>query len=369
LSIDSIRFSNFRNYQQLKLENLGGLTVFVGKNGVGKTNILEGIQLLTSAQTFRHAVTEQMVLQGKEHGLIGVHAVGDSRDLSIELSIEKGKRRYTLNGKGKNASEIRGIIPSVIFTPDDLEIAKKSSSIRRECLDDLGSQLSKSYFTVRQDYEKVIRYKNRLLKEEATQSYIESVNDTLVTCGTQLFCYRRSLFEKIVPLITDHYAEISLDTEQFSALYQPSWNHLDNSNDHIDIAKPEKDEVRTLLEKALEKHGGEEVTRKRSLVGPHNDKITFFLAGKDSASFASQGQQRSIVLALKIAEVKLTQQMLGIDPVLLLDDVMSELDESRRDTLVNFVQEDMQTFITATDLSYFNNELMSRARVITLPLN
>ena len=380
LTIEHLEFSNFRNYEHLDLETEGNLTVLVGKNATGKTNILEGIHLLTSANTFRHATSEQLICHGSESSRIGMHAVGDDRDISIYLDIEKGKRRYTVNGKGKNASDVRGIIPSVVFTPDDLELAKKSSSVRRNSIDNLGSQLSKSYYTVVQDYEKIIRYKNRLLKEDAPIALVESINDTLLTCGTQLYCYRRSLFERILGLVADAYSRIVPEGEPFDATYVPSWCYLEAKHEKEEgtLLSPgkveedysiDKEIVKRNLEQALSTYLEDELNRKKSLVGPHNDKITFYLAGRDSSSFASQGQQRSIVLAWKIAEVEMTRKTLGSNPVLLLDDVMSELDESRRETLVDFVQEDIQTFITATDLSYFNKNLIDRAQVVSLPLH
>ena len=271
-----------------------------------------------------------------------------------------------VNGKAKGAADVRGQLPSVMFTPDDLELAKKSSSVKRDALDDLGVQLTRNYYIVRRDFEKTVRYKNRLLKDEASRVLVESINETLITCGAQLFCFRAALFDRLIPHVTRVYGEIARDGEAFSATYVPSWEKV--LGRPIGDVPRERDEVRGLLEEHLALCYDEERARHRSLIGPHNDQIAFALAGRDASVFASQGQQRSIVLAWKLAEVELTREVLGVSPVLLLDDVLSELDESRREMLVRFVTEEMQTFVTATDLAGFADGLVARARVVKLPV-
>ena len=367
LRITGLRFRDFRNYDTFALEEIGPLTVLIGRNGVGKTNILEGIQLLTSCESFRHPQIAQMIRQGCNTSYIEAHLADENRQMDVALSLETGKKRYSVNGKRKQAADVRGMLPAVTFTPDDLQLAKKSSSVKRSTLDELGMQLSRSYHVVAHDYEKALRYKNRLLKDEASPLMVESMNDTLVTCGAQLFCYRVALFNRMVPLVEQYYERISQSSEEFSASYQPSWNHLLQESCEMGDNRLSKDEVKDLLNKSLQRFGAEERARHRSLVGPHNDKVAFYLGGRDTSLFASQGQQRSCVLAWKLAEVALVEQTLGMSPVLLLDDVMSELDETRRDMLVRFVTDDMQTFITATDLSYFNEDLLEKARVVSLP--
>lgn len=367
LRITGLKFRDFRNYDTFALEAIGPLTVLIGRNGIGKTNILEGVQLLTSCESFRHPQIAQLIRQGCTASYIEAHMSDENRQMDVGLSLETGKKRYSVNGKRKQAADVRGMLPAVTFTPDDLQLAKKSSSVKRQAIDELGMQLSRSYHVVAHDYEKALRYKNRLLKDEAPPLMVESINDTLVTCGAQLFCYRIALFGRMVPLVEQYYGRIAQSSEAFSASYQPSWDHLQQNSRELGDSRPSKDEVKNLLYENLQRFASEERARRRSLVGPHNDKIAFNLAGQDTSLFASQGQQRSCVLAWKLAEVALVEQTLGMAPVLLLDDVMSELDETRRDMLVRFVTDDMQTFITATDLSYFNADLLEKAQVVSLP--
>ena len=369
MQIRSLSFTDFRNYRLFEIDGLGKLTVFVGDNAVGKTNVLEGIQLLTAATSFRHPQIAQFIREGADLARISCQVSDGNRELETALLLEPGKRRYTVNGKPKGRIDIRGNLPAVSFTPDDLDLAKGSSKVKRDALDDLGVQLARNYYIVRRDYEKTVRYKNRLLKDGASRPLIESIDETLVMCGSQLFCFRVALFERLVVHVSRIYAELSRDGEPFEARYMPSWEKLRlGDGSYWEAGSVNRDEVRRIMEENLLVHFEQEQKRCRSLVGPHNDQLEFLLDGRDVASFASQGQQRSVVLAWKLAEVELTRQIMGLNPVLLLDDVLSELDESRRETLVRFVTDEIQTFITATDLSGFSEDLAHRAQVVELPL-
>ena len=370
LRIRTIEFNDFRNYKHLKIADPGELCVFVGHNAVGKTNILEGIQLLTSASSFRHPTINQLVREGMPYGRISIDATDGNRQIDVMLSLETGKKRYTVNGKTKQAADVRGLLPSVVFTPDDLQLAKKSSAVKRDALDNLGMQLTRNYYMVRRDYEKTVRYKNRLLKDEAPRDLIESINETLITCGSQLYRLRLALFSRVIPQVIRVYDELAQAGELFVSRYRASWDRVE---DKLCWMEPPVDtmslaQVREIMAKSLELHGDEERRRGRSLIGPHNDEIAFTLAGRDTALFASQGQQRSVVLAWKLAEVNTIREVMGTTPVLLLDDVFSELDGNRREMLVRFVTADVQTFITATDLDGFSDELVRRARVVSLPI-
>ena len=369
LSVQSLRLSQFRNYEEYGLDDIGPLTVFIGRNGVGKTNILESLFLVASGGSFRNAHTVQFIRQGCEEASVAVEVGDESRHLDMRLLLEPGKKRYTVNGKAKHIADVKGTLPAVAFTPDDLELSKKSSSVKRHALDNLGTQLSKSYHVVARDFEKTVRYKNRLLKDEAPVDLIRAINDTLLVCATQLFCFRQALFNRMVPLASSYYSLISSEGELFDAQLIPSWEddpenvETYGSKHAREKTAYEKSDVNRLLSESLESRLREEMARKRCVVGPQGDAITFTLDGRDVAYFASQGQQRSIVLAWKLAEVEMVRQTLGTAPILLLDDVMSELDERRRSMLVDFVTEDVQTFITATDLSSFDGRLLDRARV------
>ena len=365
LSIEHIGFTNFRNYERFELNDIGALTLFVGPNAVGKTNIVEGIQLMTALSSFRHPLIDQVIKHGESYARAEARVTGDDRVLDIVMLLESHKRKYTLNGKARRPADLKGLIPSVSFTPDDLDLVKGSMSVRRAAIDALGSQLSPNHYLIKKDYEKVIRYKNRLLKEEAQVALVDSINETLVTCGAQLACYRAALFAKLAPEISRRYADIA-QGEKLQVTYVPSWMTPVSRETPCGVASFSRDESRDALASALEARRGEELARRKSVVGPHSDEIGFYIEGKNAGNYGSQGQQRSIVLACKLAEASIIEDMLSQKPVLLLDDVMSELDEHRRHALVEFISGDMQTFITTANLAYFDDSLLKNARVVQL---
>lgn len=369
LRIEQLDFRNFRNYEELHLANLGDITVLVGENAVGKTNIVEGVQLLTALASFRHATGEQLIRHGCSMGRIAMEVSDGNRDLAVDLTLESKARKYRLNGKGKRPADLKGLVPSVIFTPDDLDLVKGSMTGRRSALDTLGSQVNKNYYVVRRDYEKVIRHKNRLLKEEADPALVAAINEMVVTVGAQLTCYRMALFARIEPHMAEKYRQISGEREVLSMRYVPSWISSGEQEPlpGEPLPSPTRDEAREALERALRERSAEELRRGRSLVGPHADALSFLLNDQDASLYGSQGQQRSIVLAYKLAEAAVVEELLGQKPVLLLDDVMSELDGQRREALVSAMEQGSQTFITTANLAYFDKTMLNRSNVIELP--
>lgn len=361
LSIRELSFKNFRNYQSFLLEDITPLTILVGPNAVGKTNIVEGIQLLTSHNSFRRPLMRQLIREGCQEASLSAEVVGGQRHLTLESRITDGKKLHILNGKTKTTTELKGFLPSVIFTPDDLQLVKGAPSKRRHALDELGSQLSANHYQITQDYEKVIQQKNRLLKEQPDPLLLQSYNEVIVRVGATLEVYRRALFNRLKSAMTDYYAAITQTGELLSGDYISSW--MDGSKTVTEVSK---DEVSQRLAEALDIKLSEEIYRGRCLVGPHVDKIELSINNLSVGDFASQGQQRSVVLAWKLAEVQLIQEILRQQPVLLLDDVMSELDESRRTALISALAGEIQTFITTTNLTYFSEDLLDKAHVVRL---
>lgn len=366
LRIESLELRNFRNYGEAALEDLGDITILVGENAVGKTNLVEGIQLLTALTSFRHGTIDQLIRHGEEQGRASMRATDGNRRLDIDILLDGRTRRYRLNGKAKRPLDLRGLIPSVIFTPDDLALVKGPNSGRRTALDTLGAQVNKSYYTVRRDYEKVVRHKNRLLKEEADSTLVEAIDEMIVTVGAQLSLYRIALFERLRPHFIAKYREIAQGKEHLEAVYMPSWQ---KDSADTDGTLPTRDEAREALARALHERAGEERRRGRALVGPHSDSIVFTIDGADASIYGSQGQQRSIVLAYKLAEAAVVEEILDQKPVLLLDDVMSELDGNRRSALIDAMEGGSQTFITTANIDYFDDAMLNKSKVIHLPLN
>ena len=359
LKITRLSLRGFRSYQEFTLFPDSDLTIIAGPNAAGKTNILEALQLLTAASSFRNPVWGECVKWGSEEARISTKAEGEGRDIEVSLSITPtGKRSYEVNGSARRRiSEMERYLPCVVFTPDDLRMVKDSAERRRASLDGLGDQLSPAYCVLRTEYDRILKQRNALLKEEASDPLLmDTLTRSLVEKGGAFSEYRKRLFARVADKLSEAYSRLS-NNEQTSAVYVSSWQRED---------KEEGSDDSSLMEDALALRGPEERARRTTLVGPHRDEIRFLIDGRDSRSYASQGQQRTIALAWKLAEVGVITEVSGQPPLLLLDDVMSELDQTRRRALASFVGDAAQTVVTTTNLGYFEEEMIERAKVVDL---
>lgn len=367
LKIQQIHYRNFRNYTDYLLDDLGDLTLFVGPNAIGKTNLIEGIQLITAFNSFRSSRTDHLVRFGEKNASVKAVFTDEVRKLDLAFTVQEGKRAFLLNGKRKQIKSLRGILPSVVFSPDDLTFIKGSQSVKRVQIDNLGDQISSNYLTVRHDYERILKQKNRYLKETTTHGFLESVNEVLTTIGSQFFVLRTRLVRELIPYIQTYYSEMTAGKEQVSISYLPSWDKYEEPRSlPEELPDLSREEAKERLNEVIARSYDREHQRGLSLFGPHADQIIFLIDGKDASHFASQGQQRSLVLSFKMAEVVLLRDRLNQTPILLLDDVMSELDEQRRQQLIRIISQDMQTFITSTNLSYFEEDFLAAADIIHL---
>lgn len=367
LQVKSVDLVDFRTYRRFRLADLSSLTVIVGPNAIGKTNLLEAIQLTTALQTFRTAAPASLLRSGADAGSVVTALEGDGRALEVELRLTAEGKVYLLNGKKKRASSLRGLLPAVLFSPDDLDLVKGGQAVKRASIDVLGAQLSANYHAVRRDYEKILRQKNRYLKDSVSPAFLESINEVLCTVGAQLCVLRAQLVKALEPHLCAAYAQLAPNGEKVQAAYVPSWlRHEGDLQAPPEPASFDRVEAHDALARALGAAAAEEYRRRRALYGPHLDRLEFYLERRNAREFASQGQQRSLVLAFKMAEVALLRDRLGQSPVLLLDDVMSELDESRRAGLYALMSGDVQTFVTATNAESLAPELMADARLVDL---
>lgn len=381
LSIANIEFEEFRGYTRLSLRGLGKLVVFVGQNAVGKTNIIEGIQLLTAGESFRRPTSDRLISWDAARAQICADLTdeGAQRCIQHKMTVSAGKKVYEVNGKRRNVSAIKGVCPSVVFIPDHLQMVKSSSVTRRDAVDEIGSQLSKGYAALKTDYARALKQRNLLLREEVHSGPLfESWDESLCVNGARLCINRKRLFARIAARMGEIYDRLA-PGELLQCRYLFSWERFDTDgrqcSDLERFADADGDGGEETLEWAQERLAElsrrltvQELGRKTSLVGPHKDEISFFINGRNARQYASQGQQRTVVLAFKLAEVEVVREMTGSAPVLLLDDVMSELDGTRRDALTDFIKQGAQTFITTTNLGYFSEELLEDAQVVKLPI-
>lgn len=378
LLIKNITLRNFRSYKNVSLCLDPVLTIFFGPNAAGKTNIIEALQLTTEGISFRNPRWEEIINQpGLGEGAlpalpsagasVSMRAEGDGLFRDVKLKIYNGRRFYEINDKKiRGSKEVAGTILCIVFTPEDLSLIKSSSENRRNEIDNLGSQLSKKYTRLLAEYKKILQHRNKLLKEDRVyDTLFEAVTDQATTLGAVLQEQRLELLARLIPLFTAAYSQINIE-EQFSVGYRNTlvnsevWSLKEIEAFRDDTIKDTKEKFNLLLAKRKT----EEISRKSTIVGPHRDDLVFFIDGKDARTFGSQGQQRSVVLAWKIAEIHLIEEMTGKRPLLLLDDVMSELDESRRQALTDLIGTMGQTVITTAHIGYFEKDIINRAKVI-----
>lgn len=354
--------ARYRSFDSYRLALSDGVTVLAGPNAAGKTNLIEALQLLTSGVSFRHPTAAELVHDGAGSCKVELRLEGDGRVLDMGLGVEDGKRSFSRNGKRCAASGVRGVLPSVLFCPDHLDMVKRGAIERRTALDDFGVQLSARYADLASAYGRCVSQRNALLKETwCCREMLGAWNESLARAGSALLVHRLALLNRLSGHVCDAYGRVA-SGEPAGVSYVSTLGDLPRIED--------RDELRGWayehMLSALDERADEEIRRGVTLVGPHRDEIEFSVAGRSARSFASQGQQRTLVLAWKVAEVAVARDILGTAPLLLLDDVMSELDAGRRGAFLQLIGDDIQTVITTTNLGYFTDDLLDRAKVVSM---
>lgn len=356
MHIVSLSLRGFRSYPEFRLAPARNVTVLVGPNAAGKTNALEAVCLSCTGSSFRRMSPADAVSWGAERATVEVEAEGEGGPVSLRLDVSSdGSRSWRVNGKQKrSASALAGIVPVVSFTPEDLGLVKAGAEVRRDSLDAFGSMLAASYGRAVREYGRTLRQRNALLRE-GTEDDLQAGawDDRLVETGARLTDLRRRLLARLEPHAVEAYAAVGGEDLAISYVSRTALPEAHGA-----------ESVAGALRAALSERRTEERVRRTTLVGPHRDDVGFSVSGRDARAFASQGQQRTAVLAWKLAQVAVVREVAGKTPVLLLDDVMSELDEARREALTVLVQTDVQAFITTANLGYFSEALLGSALVV-----
>ena len=337
-----IEVENFRNIASASLEFSPHVNILLGDNAQGKTNLLEAISLMSLGKSFRGARDADMIRFGSQSAKVTLDYADDVRDMRISTQLFEGRRRKTeQNGLPvSKMSELVGGLRVVLFCPEHLSLIKSGPELRRSFLDVAISQLKPVYLSALSRYNKILKERNRLLKNAAEDpSARRTLEDTIDIWSAQLAHegatvarYRVSYIEKINQAAARVFKDMTGGSEVPQFTYDGSC-HLDCPEAYHDAALTEKS-LYCLLSTAHEREIGATYT----LWGPHKDDITITLNGVLARSFASQGQQRSLALAMKLAEGEISREVCGDYPVFLFDDVQSELDSHRRDYLVNRIQ-------------------------------
>jgi DNA replication and repair protein RecF len=370
--LKTLHLRQFRNYQDCLVNFDAPKTILVGNNAQGKSNLLEAVELLSTLKSHRSVRDRDLVLEEATVGQIraNLERAYGSVELSLTLRTQ-GRRTVALNQESlRRQLDFLGVLNAVQFSSLDLELVRGGPERRRNWLDSILIQLEPIYAYILQQYNQVLRQRNALLKKvrsQAAESRLDELSRDqvdelalwdaqLATTGSRVTRRRARVLERLSPLAAAWHASISGKTEVLEVTYAP--------NVGIDRDDPEKVQ-QAFLEK-IERRRIPEQHQGTTLVGPHRDEVEFTINQTPARSYGSQGQQRTLVLALKLAELKLIEEVVGEPPLLLLDDVLAELDLNRQNQLLEAIQDRFQTLITTTHLGAFDSQWLNSSQILTV---
>ncbi|QIB27857.1 DNA replication/repair protein RecF [Caloranaerobacter azorensis] len=345
MHIENIKLINYRNYDKLQIKLNKKLNIFIGNNAQGKTNLLESLYICAFGKSYRTAKEKELIKIDKDKAYIGINVRWDFIDKFIEIKFEKKRpKRIRINKiEIDRMSDLFGNLNVVLFSPEDLKLVKEGPSNRREFLDTEISQIKPKYRYNINRYSKILKQRNNLLKSVQINNNklktIEVWDMQLADVGSEIIKERIEFIEKISKISKKIHKNITDGIEELELKYMPSFN--------IDCELSKK-EIKETFIKVLNKNLSKDIEKGTTEFGPHRDDIKININGLDVKTFGSQGQQRTAALSMKLAEVELVKSEIGEYPVLLLDDVLSELDLKRRKFLLSAFK-DIQTIITSTE--------------------
>lgn len=346
MHLSRLLLNNYRNYIREVIEPHPQMNLIRGENAQGKSNLMEAIFLLGMGKSPFSAPSREIIRWGEDWFRLEGQVERRDHSLKVEMIYKKdGGREMTINGQREdNISQLLGRINVVLFSPEDLELLKGGPSLRRRYLDLQLCQISPRYFYSLQQYRRIIQQRNILLKDipfdhTRVRDDLSVWDRQLIQAGTGIIYKRREAMGKLAPLAAEFHKKMSGDQEELTVIYRPSITGGD-------LGPPE--EIAADFQRALTAVRGEELRRRFTIIGPHRDDISLYINGRDARKYGSQGQQRTAALSLKLAETRYIEGEMGEHPILLLDDIMSELDSRRRQYVYSGIQGKGQVFITGT---------------------
>ncbi|MBW4557513.1 MAG: DNA replication/repair protein RecF [Trichormus sp. ATA11-4-KO1] len=368
--LQNLHLRQFRNYQDQKVEFTAAKTILVGNNAQGKSNLLEAVELLATLRSHRMARDRDLVREGED--IAQIHATLERQagisDLALTLR-RNGRRSVAINGESvRRQMDFLGVLNAVQFSSLDLDLVRGGPEGRRNWLDTLLIQLEPIYAHILQQYNQVLRQRNAFLKKNqdsalstplrlrSGQAHSElAVWDAqLVTTGTRVIRRRDRAIQRLAPIAAAWHASISGSTEVLQINYLPN----------VPLEKSHPDEIQQAFLAKIQQRTSAELYRGTTLVGPHRDEVELTINQTPARQYGSQGQQRTLVLALKLAELQLIEEVVNEPPLLLLDDVLAELDPSRQNQLLDAIQDRFQTLITTTHLSSFDAQWLNSSQIL-----
>ncbi len=363
--LKTLTLRHFRNYQSQIVEFTAPKTILVGDNAQGKSNLLEAVELLATLKSHRSSRDKDLVRDGESLATVGASLKRDSGVSELILTLRRnGRRTVNLNSENlRRQMDFLGVLNAVEFSSLDLDLVRGGPENRRSWLDTLLVQLEPIYAHILQQYQKVLRQRNAFLKsqkenlhEKSLQSQLALWDSQLVTTGTRVIRRRQRAIVRIAPIAKLWHCNISGSTEELQVRYAPNVPLTENHPEQVQQAFLAKIQQRAVAE----------IHQGTTLVGPHRDEVELIINHTPARQYGSQGQQRTLVLALKLAELQLIEEVVGEPPLLLLDDVLAELDPSRQNQLLDAIQDRFQTLITTTHLGSFDSQWLNSSQILTV---
>ena len=369
MKIKSLKLLYFRNYLSTNIDAHPSLNVLVGNNANGKTNIIESIFCLALGKSYRTKSDSECIMFGETATAMSCIVNKNDKDLDIMLGINnKGKSAKIAGIKKTKLTDFVGELNVVLFSPEDLQIVKGSPSLRREFMNREFYQFSRIYHKYYLMYQHLLKQRNSYLKDmrknpkdEMSLAYLETLTSQLAKVALYITKERVSFVQDISKLTYKNMLNISNGQETLKIKYKSSVLDSLNISEINDESFTEENLTKVMMKKSFD-----DIMRGSTKIGPQHDDLEFYINDLDAKMYASQGQQRSIVLSLKLAEINYLKEKTGTYPVLLLDDVLSELDKNRQLKLLDAINENVQTFITTPSISDIKEDLLKKAKVFNI---
>ena len=369
MKIKSLKLLYFRNYLSTNIEVHPSLNVLVGNNANGKTNIIESIFCLALGKSYRTKSDSECIMFGETATAMSCIVNKNDRELDIMLGINnKGKSAKIAGIKKTKLTDFVGELNVVLFSPEDLQIVKGSPALRREFMNREFYQFSRIYHKYYLMYQHLLKQRNSYLKDmrknpkdEMSLAYLETLTSQLVKVALYITKERVSFVRDISKLTYKNMLNISNGQETLKIKYKSSVLDALNIAEINDESFTEENLTKVMMKKSFD-----DIMRGSTKIGPQHDDLEFYINDLDAKMYASQGQQRSIVLSLKLAEINYLKEKTGTYPVLLLDDMLSELDKNRQLKLLDAINENVQTFITTPSISDIKEDLLKKAKVFKI---
>ena len=358
--IKKIKLHGFRNYQSLNVTLTKGINIIYGENAQGKTNLLESIYVLGLTKSHRSFIDNNLINKDSEYLTIEGTLCNNKLDSKLNIYIDnKTKVLKYNNNTVKKISDYISLMNIIIFYPDDLEMIKGYPQIRRKYINLELSQLYSNYFILINEYNKILKLRNEYLKKinkkvSVDKNYIEILTGYLIDKSIMIYKMRSKFIDKVNLYCSKIYKDI-MNLDGFSIKYRPSIE--------IDINNPK---LKEYLKEEYNKKMDYDIRLCSTSIGPHKDDFEFYLDDKNLKFYGSQGQQRVAVLALKLSEIEIFKKYRESTPILLLDDIFSELDDIKKNNLLKYISKDIQTIITTTDLNNLDPKLIKKSKLFNI---